>query len=127
MGQTIEGALKIAAKKTNTPLPEYLAKRAAGEKWCYLCRDWHSVSSFGKNKRKADGLDAACRNSRKTQYQQNYESIPQELSRRGQRPPTPARDGDKQQARRTVNNAVLSGKLPRPNDLPCMDCGHIWR
>src|SRR6185369_549903 len=126
MGQTIEGALKIAAKKTNTPLPEYLAKRTAGEKWCYYCRDWHPISSFGKNKRKADGLDASCLNSRKIRYQQTYEPLLPELSRRGQRPGTPSRDGDKAQARQKVNYAVQTGRIPSPNSLPCTDCGHIW-
>jgi len=28
-------------------------------------------------------------------------------------------------ARREVNKAVRRGKLPRPADVPCMDCAHI--
>lgn len=39
-------------------------------------------------------------------------------------PPHPARDGDKRQARKRVNQMVLFGRLSRPNDLPCFDCGH---
>lgn len=34
----------------------------------------------------------------------------------------PARDGDKKQARRRVNYLVEQGLIPKPADLPCMDC-----
>lgn len=40
--------------------------------------------------------------------------------------PLPARDGDRLQARHRVNVLVRTGHLPRPNALPCADCGHIW-
>lgn len=36
---------------------------------------------------------------------------------------TPTRDGDKKQARRRVNYLVEQGRIPHPDDLPCMDCG----
>ncbi|WP_175974548.1 hypothetical protein [Burkholderia sp. BCC1047] len=39
---------------------------------------------------------------------------------------TPARDGDKVQARQRVNVEVRTGRRPHPNDLPCVDCGHIY-
>jgi len=35
------------------------------------------------------------------------------------------RDGDRLQARRRVNYLVESGKIPPPNDLPCIDCKHV--
>lgn len=35
-----------------------------------------------------------------------------------------ARDGDKKQARRRVNYLVEQGRIPHPNSLPCIDCGH---
>lgn len=40
--------------------------------------------------------------------------------------PKPPRDGDKEQARASVTLAVRSGKLPRANEVPCVDCGHVW-
>jgi hypothetical protein len=40
--------------------------------------------------------------------------------------PKPPRDGDKIQARMTVNYYVRIGRLPRPNDLACVDCGHVY-
>ncbi len=40
--------------------------------------------------------------------------------------PQPPRDGDKAQARQRVNVEVRTGRRPHPNDLPCVDCGHVW-
>jgi hypothetical protein len=37
-----------------------------------------------------------------------------------------AEKDEHKKARQTVNVAVRLGRLPRPNDLPCKDCGHIW-
>src|SRR5579872_1157315 len=41
-------------------------------------------------------------------------------------PPSPPRDGDKEQARQRINVEVRSGRRPHPNTLPCVDCGHRW-
>lgn len=40
--------------------------------------------------------------------------------------PNPPRSGDKQQARQRINVEVRTGRRPRANALPCVDCGHIW-
>lgn len=40
--------------------------------------------------------------------------------------PNPPRDGDKAQARQRINVLVRTGKIPHPNTLPCVDCGHVW-
>jgi len=45
--------------------------------------------------------------------------------RRGPHPAAP-RDGDKEQARQRINVEVRTGKRPHPNNLSCVDCGHIW-
>ncbi len=39
----------------------------------------------------------------------------------------PARDGDKDQARQTVNGQIRYGARPHPNQLPCVKCGHVWK
>ena len=39
--------------------------------------------------------------------------------------PHPPRDGDRVQARQRINVEVRMGRRPRPNSLPCVDCGHI--
>ncbi len=41
--------------------------------------------------------------------------------------PQPARDGDRKQARQRINVEVRTGYRPHPNDMPCVDCGHVWR
>lgn len=41
--------------------------------------------------------------------------------------PNHPRDGDKKQARQRINVEVRTGRRKHPNDLPCVDCGHIWR
>lgn len=35
-------------------------------------------------------------------------------------------DGDRKQARQRVNVEVRCGRRPHPNELPCVDCGHVW-
>jgi len=40
--------------------------------------------------------------------------------------PNPARDGDKKQARQRINVEVRTGRRPRPSELPCADCDHLW-
>lgn len=40
--------------------------------------------------------------------------------------PNPPRDGDRMQARQRINVEVRTGRRPRPNTLPCTDCGHVW-
>lgn len=37
------------------------------------------------------------------------------------------RDGDRKQARQRVNVLVRTGRIPHPNTLSCVDCGHIWK
>jgi hypothetical protein len=41
--------------------------------------------------------------------------------------PQPPRDGDKVQARQRINVEVRTGRRPRPNTIPCVDCGHVWK
>jgi hypothetical protein len=41
--------------------------------------------------------------------------------------PNLPRSGDKKQARQRINVEVRTGRRPHPNELPCTDCGHIWR
>ena len=38
----------------------------------------------------------------------------------------PTRDGDKRQARARVNYLASAGRIARPNELACADCGHAW-
>ena len=35
-------------------------------------------------------------------------------------------EAEKKLARSRLNVAVRTGVLPKPKDLPCVDCGHVW-
>lgn len=41
--------------------------------------------------------------------------------------PMAPRDDDRVQARQRINVEVQAGRRPHPNELPCVDCGHIWK
>lgn len=123
MAQTKEGALLCAANKIGVAVEEYKAKRDAGLKFCMLCREWHSVAEFGKDAHRHDGLASACKKSRQHLGRKRYTPKPRERGRRF----VPVRDGDKKQARYWVNHLIRVGILPRPNDVPCADCGHEFK
>lgn len=121
MAQTVDGAIKIAAKKAGLSEIEYRKKVDAGQKWCVLCRAWHPTSKFGVDRSRWDGLASSCLESRRRDRRDRY--CPKARPAKG-RSFVPARDGDKLQARRRVNYFVEAGLLPPPNNVPCVDCGH---
>lgn len=121
MAQTVEGAIKVAAKKAGVTVAEYRRKKAKGLKWCTKCKTWHPESSFGRDSSRYDRLSAKCRESSRAVGRAAYQPKPRPAKGRSF---VPARDGDKLQARRRVNHFVEVGLLPNPNDLPCLDCGH---
>jgi hypothetical protein len=118
------GALKAAATRVGLSPGEYMARRDAGLKHCFRCSDWHPVAEFGPDASRSDGLAASCMRGRLNAYlSQALPLIPPPP--RGRRY-VEAREGDYRQARRRVNHLVDMELLPRPNDLPCTDCGHVW-
>ncbi len=88
------------------------------EKWCSKCKSRHDRSEFGKDITRGDGLSASCLASRRVEVRKIQTGS---LGRRMWL--TPSREGDKRQARRRVNYLVEQGRIPRPDDLPCLDCG----
>jgi hypothetical protein len=52
---------KRAAKCIGVPVEEYMARRAAGERRCCDCKDWHHESAFGKDKTGAEGYAHRCK------------------------------------------------------------------
>lgn len=92
-----------------------------GFKWCTKCKDSHPLEEFGKDSSRWDGLSAKCLKSSRVLVKKDMKGVPRGL--RGW--VLPARDGDKKQARRRVNYLVEQKRIPKPNDLPCVDCGHI--
>jgi hypothetical protein len=125
MAQTKEGALKARARKAGVSAEVCVSREAAGEKWCYACDTWKGVEAFGQDRSRYDGLTPRCCDCRNARQQELHEPNP-DPGPFGP-PPAPPRAGDKGQAKRRVNVLVRTGRWPRPNDLPCADCGHIWR
>ena len=123
MAQTKEGALKTAAKRASISVEGYKENVARGLKWCIGCRRWHGVNQFGKDASRHDGLVPTCRDFKNGNARKMYQPKPPPEKGRSF---VPARDGDQNQAKRRINYFVESGLIPRPNDLPCTDCGHVW-
>ena len=117
------GALKSAAKRIGVPYADYMAALAAGLRWCHGCRRFLIPSAFCSDRTRRDGLAHICTPCRNARGRSRYEPKPAK-THNGPLPAAP-RDGDKRQARKRVNHLIGAGKLPRPNDLPCFDCGHV--
>lgn len=99
------GALKTAAVRVGVDVDEYNRRRAQDEKWCTFCKDWHPLSAFPADRSRGDGRRARCL-----------------VAERGRpRHREPIRD----LARNRVNRSIRRGDLPRPNDVRCVDCGHV--
>jgi hypothetical protein len=117
------GAAKRLAFRAGLGVAEYLARAAAGEKYCWRCRAMHRVEMFGEDASRPDSRASACRDSKNARAQALYE--PRPASSRLGTFLAESRDGDKRQARARVNHRVEIGRLPHPNTLPCTDCGHV--
>jgi len=115
-----EGVLRQAAGRVGVSVDEYAERVSRGLKWCTGCREWHERAAFFTDRSRSDGLAASCAVAMRARYKSRATGAPMGP------PPSPARDGDVEQARQRVNVLVRTRRLPRPNDLPCTDCGHIW-
>ena len=122
-GNTL-GAMKKAAVRIGIGFDEYQHRIGAGEEWCGGCASWHPRAAFARDASRGDGLAATCRVNVGRRYLAAY--VPKGPPERYGPPALPARDGDRRQARQRVNVLVRTGRLSRPNELPCTDCGHEW-
>src|SRR5437867_717404 len=84
-------------------------------KVCRGCSEGKPLAAFSPTK-------ARCKDCRNVGHRRAY--VPKARPLRSGPPPDEPRDGDKKQARKRVNQMVLWGRLPRPSDVPCFDCGH---
>ena len=92
---------------------------------CSACRIKKQLTAFAVDRSRPLGRTYVCSMCRNSQAKRDY-------PRKGRvlfpgPPPSPARDGDKKQARQRVNVLVRTGKIPHPNLLPCFDCCHTWQ
>ncbi len=122
MAGTYIGTWKQAAKRAGLSLDDYLARKDAGEKWCVGHKALHPQTAFPKDASRPDGLATVCGEFRRQRARDRY--IPRPGPHRFGPPPSPARDGDREQARRRVNALARRGRIPPPSELPCVDCGH---
>lgn len=118
------GVRKGTAKRLGLSFESYVAMLGAGQKWCVGCKEWHHERAFGADKTRGDGLACTCDEARNARARARYTTKPRR-SRLGSHL-VASRDGDRLQARARVNHAITTGRLPRPNALPCFDCGHAW-
>lgn len=56
----------IAAQRTGTTVGERRDRVAHGWKWCTAHKEWHPREEFGRDRYRADGLDARCLRSKRT-------------------------------------------------------------
>lgn len=124
MGSLI-GTQKAAAARLGLTLEQYQERLTEGEKWCTGCKAWHPVEAFPKDRHRADGRRATCREHTRVKERSTARGLNPATGRPGPAP-HPARDGDKRQARQRINVEVRTGRRPHPNTQPCTDCGHVW-
>ena len=101
-----------------------MATKIEAGRWCTGCKERHPLMAFGRDVSRPDGLNPTCKEFKNRRARLNHVSRAVPGSRRGPAP-IPERDGDRLQARRSVNHLVETGRLPSPNDVPCTDCGHV--
>jgi len=123
MAGTKVGSMRRLANQNGMTLEAFLYRIASGEKWCYGCDAWHTSSEFFADRTRYDGVSPICRKKRNEWNRARY--VPHPKTHSGPLP-HPPRDGDKSQARQRINVLVRTARLPRPNTLPCTDCGHRW-
>ena len=117
---------KATATRLGISLDEYLKRIALDQKWCSECKAWHPRSAFGVDNSRHDHLASGCLLSKQARNRRRYIPVPAEARKQMGPPAFSPRDGDKRQARQRINVQVRTGKRPRPNSLPCVDCGHVW-
>jgi hypothetical protein len=118
------GILKTAAARTGLGVDEYTERVSKGLLYCWRCREWHDADEFGKDSSRWSGRASSCRRSRGAAISTAYKPKPEPSAGRRY---VEARDGDYKQARGRVNHLVNMGLLPDPNDVPCTDCGHVFK
>lgn len=72
MAQTIEGAIKIAAKKAGLSVEQYKALIDQGSKKCSECKEWRPASEFGTDQSRYDGLDTKCCYCRRVKVRKSW-------------------------------------------------------
>lgn len=103
--------------KTEIPWCDSTVKR------CNVCRLEKPLNEFNRDCTRTDGLSPKCRECQRSLSRRLYKPIPEYL-RKPMGPVPNRRDGDKLQARASVNRLIRYGKIPSPSEVPCSQCKH---
>ncbi len=122
MAQTKTGAALIAARRNGMSLRQYICLIEKGLKKCSYCKGWIDKKLFNKDVTRYDKLSTICRECQKIRYKDKYISKPRPA--KGRRFVLP-RENDKKQARARINYLIEAGLLDNPNNVKCVDCGHL--
>lgn len=127
MSQTREGAIKIIARRIGVSVDEVKRHHSHGEKWCWKCHGWKGFTAFGLDPSRNDGYAVYCLLHRRVTIKAPW--VPRINHLTGHPGPVPSipRHGDKKQARERVHTEVRNGRMPSASDIPCMDCGHVFK
>jgi hypothetical protein len=121
MSQTHKGAILRAASNAGVSIEEYQERFLLGLKRCSKCKSWKPVDQFGADRTRYDGKEVDCFECR---HEYSRLKVRKVRTTNGP-PPDPPRHNDKRQARKRINQLILSHRLQSPSELPCLDCGHI--
>jgi hypothetical protein len=80
---TLLGAQKGAAKRLGITLAQWLAKRAAGLKWCWRCRAWRPEREFVADSNRVSGQRAECIPCCAVRAKKHYDRIGRDRQRAG--------------------------------------------
>jgi hypothetical protein len=61
MAGSLAGAYATAAKRCGLPVDEWLARRAAGQRRCYRCREWKPADEFSGDVSRNGGRASICK------------------------------------------------------------------
>lgn len=102
------GILKVSAKRIGISFDEYTTNVNSGFKYCWKCQQWKLAEMFGIDKSRYDGLNSSCQKCRRPKT-----GLPK----------LPSQQPFEKQARWAVNHAISAGRMTKPCNLPCFDCG----
>lgn len=74
-------AQKVAASRIGISFDDYQKKLKSGEKWCTVCKSWHSRRQFNSDSSRGDGLKAYCRESARKAIVSQFSELPGEVWR----------------------------------------------
>ena len=70
---SVQSVCTSCHKKRTIAAGEIGQRRMRGEKWCTGCKAWHSVSEFGKDRGRNDGLMVSCRATEAIRAKEKWE------------------------------------------------------